>query len=80
MHQLSNEPMYRLENSQEPSRSCHDVVYTFDTTGSMNKYIESVKKDLHNRIKEIFKKYEDVQVAVSIRQLDGLSSTTRLNV
>lgn len=66
MSTLSNEPMYRLEQTQEETKLCHDVAYSFDTTGSMAPYIVEVKRDLHNRIAEVLEKYEDVKVAVSI--------------
>lgn len=66
MPPLSNEPMFRLPQCLPEKTNCYDVVYTFDTTGSMAPYIAEVKKDLHNRIKSVFKKYQDVKIAVSI--------------
>ena len=59
--------MYRREQPQiVEDYIYHDVLLSFDTTGSMSQFIEQLREDLQKFIPGIFDRYDDVQVGVSI--------------
>ena len=56
--------LYRVQKPQPPTNELHDVVLSFDTTGSMSMWIQELRSNLQTYVTNIFDKYKDVQIAV----------------
>ena len=61
----NEDTLYRMPKPQPPSNVLHDVVLSFDTTGSMSVWIQELRSSLQTYVTNIFDRYEDVQIAVS---------------
>lgn len=63
----SHNKMYRLEKTEGTTKyQYHDVILSYDTTGSMSQFIAQLREDMQKFIPGIFEKYADVQVGVSV--------------
>ena len=55
---------YRLGRPPAPIKESHQVVLSFDTTGSMSRYLDELRADLKTHVTRIFDTYKNVTMAV----------------
>ena len=55
---------YRLERPPAPRKELHEVVLSFDTTGSMSRYLDELRADLKTHVTRIFDTYKNVNIGV----------------
>jgi len=54
-----------FQNPMRVSKAdCHEIVFSFDTTGSMSGYIEAVKKHLKEITKELFQNIPNLRIGI----------------
>ena len=54
-----------FENPMRVARAdCHEIVFSFDTTGSMSGYIDAVKKHLEEITKELFENIPNLRIGI----------------
>ena len=64
--------LHRLPKPAAPTTEYTDVVLCFDTTGSMKDWIAQLREDLCQLVTNIFKKYSNVMIGVSILNFKSL--------
>ena len=63
-HSNDDSTFYRLGRPPAPRKELHEVVLSFDTTGSMSRYLDELRADLKTYVTQIFDTYKNVTIRV----------------
>ena len=63
-HSNDDSTFYWLGRPPAPRKELHEVVLSFDTTGSMSRYLDELRADLKTYVTQIFDTYKNVTIGV----------------